>query len=442
MAAQSIKVSVSELSIGMYVSDLDRPWCQTPFPLQGFYIRSSDDVRSLQSYCKHVYIDRPLARSEFDKLEAAPSQMQKKLEALLNSQASHSDEQRVSLPPIVIRNPVSYQTKVSLKKGIRQARRLVKDIDAKLSQMLSDIHHGIPVDIAATEDLAASMTESVIQNPDALLWLSRVQKKDQHTYSHAVSASIWGLVLGRHLGLESRVLKSLATGLLLSQIGKAKLPIKLLQSGHYLAADEFKVYKTYVNEGVDILKSDPAISPQVVTIVEYHRERHNGSGYPKGVGGDKIPLLAKIAGIVDYYQEMIEPRSGIEPMKPSQAVANLYHLRNIEFQGDLIERFIDAIGVYPTGTMVELSNHQVGVVVANHPQRKLWPTVMVLMDEHARELKQGKLVNLYDYNEKRSHPDEYVQVSRSLPHGIHDIDPVQQVLPEMMGRWRFKSLIA
>ncbi|WP_094707043.1 HD-GYP domain-containing protein [Hahella sp. CCB-MM4] len=442
MAAQSIKMSVSELSIGMFVADLDRPWCQTPFPLQGFYIRSSDDIRALQSYCRHVYIDRPLARTGYEQLET-PSGMQARLNDLIQSGSTHAEHRlRVPHTPIVIRQPIHYETKVSLKKGIRQARRLIKDIDQTLGRILEEVNAGLPVDITMTEDLAQSMTQSVIQNPDALLWLSRVQRKDEYSYSHAVSASIWGLVLGRHLGLAPNVLNTLASGLLLSQIGKARLSDDLLRDNHYLTAEEFREYKTYVDEGVAILKSDAAIPPQVVTIVEYHRERHNGSGFPKGVNGDKIPLLAKIAGIVDYYQEMIEPRPGVEPMKPSEAVARLYQVRNIEFQEDLIERFINAIGVYPTGTMVELSNHQIGVVLANNPERKLWPTVMVLMDEHERPLKKGKVVNLREYNDKKKRQEDYLQVSRSLPFGAYDINPAEYVLPEVIGRWRAKSVLS
>ncbi|WP_020409511.1 HD-GYP domain-containing protein [Hahella ganghwensis] len=445
MAAESIKVSVSELSIGMFVADLDRPWCQTPFPLQGFYIRSSDDIHALQSYCRHVFIDRPLARSAYDRLESVDSGLQTRLKELLQSGVNaRNDESQQRLPhsPIVIRKPIQYDTKVTLKKGIRQARKLVKDIDATLGRILEEVNAGLPVDITVTEKLAHDMTQSVLQNPDALVWLSRVQKKDEHSYSHAVSASIWGLVLGRHLGLSPTVLQTLASGLLLSQVGKAKLSDALLSKNHYLNAEEFKQYKAYVEEGVNILMADPAIPPQVVTIVEYHRERHNGSGFPKGVSGDKIPLLAKVAGLVDYYQEMIEPRPGVEAMKPSEAVARLYQVRNIEFQEDLIERFIDAIGVYPTGTMVELSNHQIGVVVANNPERKLWPTVMVVIDEHERPLKKGKVVNLREYNDKKKRQEDFIQVMRSLPFGAYDINPAEYVLPEVMGRWRARSVLS
>lgn len=118
------------------------------------------------------------------------------------------------------------------------------------------------------------------------------------------------------------------------------------------------------------------LSRAVLSVVQGHRERHNGSGFPEGVRGDRIPLLAKVAGIAEFFESLIAPRSHAEPMTPAKAVTLLYEMRNIEFQEDLVENFIQAIGIYPTGSLVELTDGQRGIVVSHSPERRLWSRVM------------------------------------------------------------------
>src|SRR5690606_34011349 len=131
---------------------------------------------------------------------------------------------------------------------------------------------------------------------------------------------------------------------------------------------------------VEILRKLPDVKPRVTSVVKTHCERINGSGFPAHLRGDKIPLLGKIAGIVTFYDETINPRGQDKPHSPSRAVAKLYELRDIEFQEELVVEFIRAIGLYPTGTLVELSSGEVGVVVEQNFERRLKPVVMIVTD--------------------------------------------------------------
>jgi len=116
------------------------------------------------------------------------------------------------------------------------------------------------------------------------------------------------------------------------------------------------------------------VKPRVTAVVKTHCERVNGSGFPEHLRGDRIPLLGKIAGIVTYYDETTNPRGKLH-LSPSKAVAKLYELRDVEFQSDLVVEFIRAIGLYPTGTIVELNTGEVAVVVEQNFQRRLKPKV-------------------------------------------------------------------
>src|SRR5690606_23462302 len=300
---------------------------------------------------------------------------------------------------------------------------------------------GKPVDWIETSAIAEAMADSVIRNPDAMLWMVRVQQRSDHAYRHAVSASVWGLVFGRHLGLEKAQLKALATGLLLSQVGKALLPQALLDKEGMLTPAEFKEYKRFVELGVQLIKQDTRLAPHVLPVVEYHRERHNGSGFPKGITGDKIPLLAKIAGIVDHYQELTEPASGVAALSALDAVGRLYASRNVEFQEDLVEQFIRAVGIYPTGSLVELNTGEVAVVVAHNPARKLLPTVKVVLDAERKPVRDGRLINLLEFNETCA-KDERISIASSLPLGAFSLGDGQVDLTGSLSKWSWRRLVS
>ncbi|TVP61120.1 MAG: HD-GYP domain-containing protein, partial [Halomonadaceae bacterium] len=175
---------------------------------------------------------------------------------------------------------------------------------------------------------------------------------------------------------------------------------------------------------------------------KFHRERHNGRGFPQRVNGEAIPLLAKLSGLVDYYESLIEPRPGVEPLNPAQAVGKLFEVRNQLFQEDLVERFIQAVGIYPTGTIVKLNNQQTGLVLSHRPHRRLWPKVMVVADEQQRPLKAGRIIDLVTHNEGKN-SDEALSISGCLPFGIEGIDPsgYEIVEPEAGKRWSLKSFL-
>jgi len=441
MSDNRMKIEVNSLEEGMFVSDLDRPWHETPFPLQGFYIRVDDDVKALTDYCKHVYVDvkRQKSKGSYEK-HAETDKPKKKVDSNSNSNAP---EPIVKLPPIVIKAPQSYQLSTTIKKEISRSDKLHKHVYEAIGHVFSAIEQGGEVSIKETETVAEGMVESVVRNPDALVWLSKMNDEDAHSYQHSVKSSIWALVFGRHLGLNKVMLKSLAMGVLLSKIGKTKLTTDLLGNEEQLSADQQTEYQQYVQYSVALLNDMDDIPCGVSSIVEYHQERHNGTGFPKGVTGEKIPLLAKIAGLVDFYQDLITPPDARLGLSPLDAVSRLYGLRNIAFQQDLVERFIEAVGVYPTGTLVELNSQEVGIVTGHNADRRLLPKVMVVLDKHKQPLKCGKVIDLKEQSESKrkaraSH--EALYIKDSLPKGAYDIDENQYLLSGATSRWSWRHI--
>lgn len=429
------KLSVHDLEVGMFVSDLDRPWHQTPFPIQGFHIRTEDDIRALVSYCKWVSIDVAETRDS-----VALSRI---VRPAFGAQRQRRGEGReeLHLPPLSIREPVKYQAVTTLKREMKTSKNLLKDAGESLERLYATVGTQEARDLRPVAAVMSKMVRSVVRQPDALLWLSRTRQHDNHVYRHALNTAVWALVCGRQLGLNEGLLNHLGIGCLLSQVGKTQLSEDLLSREDQLGPEEFALYRTYVEKGMALLK-DSGLSRAVLSVVQGHRERHNGSGFPEGIRGDRIPLLAKIAGLAEFFEALIEPRENLaEPMTPARAVTLLYDMRNIEFQDELVEGFIQAIGIYPSGSLVELTDGQRGIVVSHSPERRLWPRVMVMTDSQHAPLKTAKVVDLAKYNQSRS-AAEVLAIKECLAHGTEGLDPAGYDVTGAESRWSFSRLIS
>lgn len=433
MGVQQKKVFVHDLELGMFVSDLDRPWHQTPFPIQGFYIRSQDDVRALTSHCKWVSVDVAESRESIDTAKDARPAFGRA------RQGKDRNRQEIKLPPLSIREPVRHQAVSSLRKELKISRKLMVDAEASLQRVFQSVRQGQMPRLTDVAKVTRNMVASVVRNPDAVLWLSRTRQHDDFTYQHALNTAVWALVCGRELGLNEGLLNHLGMGCLLSQVGKLKLPEALLQNEGRLGSEDYALYRTYVERGVQSLE-DSGVSRAVLSVVQNHRERHNGSGFPEGLRGDRIPLLAKVAGLAEYFESLVGPREKSEAMTPARAVSLLYELRNIEFQEDLVEKFISAIGVYPTGSLVELNDGQRGVVVSHSPERRLWPKVMIMTDRAHTPLKTARIIDLARFNEGKE-ADEAMSILECLPAGTNGLHPEHYDVTGAEARWSLSRMI-
>lgn len=442
MGIKQIKLDVNEVTIGMFISGLDRPWTQTPFPLQGFYVRDVEEIRELKAHCRHVYIDvikgnAPL-KTNLKTLTNAPTAASRK-DLRVASSSKISD-----VAPIKVRENVYPAPTVPIQKEIEKAKGLHREVFGALGNVLQHIekdHNSVPLN--ETKRVASEMVDSVLRSPDAFTWLSRVREKDEYTYSHAVRSAVWGILFGRHIGLSKMDLDVLAMGILLKDIGKTRLPKHLIEKTDRTRTEQ-DAYEKFVDYGVEILRKMPDIKPRVTSVVKTHCERINGAGFPEGLRGDRIPLLGKIAGIVTFYDEVTNPRGQKHPLSPSKAVARLYELRDVEFQPDLVVEFIRAIGLYPTGTLVELNTGEVAVVVEQNFKRRLKPRVMIVTDPYKRLLSEPVFLDMAEDDlEKQSridsgkaHPSEVerIEIVQDLEPGAHQVDVAAVRDQYLMGR--------
>lgn len=399
-----LQVNTSELQLGMYVSGLDRPWLEVPFPVQGFLLETPSDIARIQKYCKHVFIDSAKCVVEEGAVKRRATNRVRKT----NQQIFQGRKLKV------------YADSATWTEEFPKAKAAVHALTETVDHIFDQASHGGALDVVKVKKSVDPMIDSIARNPDACIWLARMKQQDTYTYQHSVGASIWAVALGRQLGLPKSDLRSLAIGGLLFDIGKLQVNPELLGAERSLTDEEFAEVRSHVSLGVKMITESGLMNRDVLDMVAHHHERHDGSGYPGGLSGDTIPVYARIAAIVDCYDAITSHRSYARAIPPALAIKKLYEWRDIDFQAELVEEFIQAVGIYPAGTLVELSSGEVAVVVAEYRTRRLRPQVMVLLDANKQPTTEVKMVDLR--SETVTSDGKPLEIASSLEPEAYGID--------------------
>ncbi len=398
----------------MYVCNLDRPWEQTPFPVHGFYIRDLDEVRRLKVNCNHIFIDT--------KKGIAPSSPQE------SEQVDGSKRPFLGkLAPLKI-NSSAYTDVTPLNKEMAQAQaaydRILTELDILMSQVMTNNVGSVQRFVQASH----AVVDTILSNPDAFMWLLRVKKMDDGTYYYLLRAASWAILFGRHLGLAKNDLYALCLSLLLKDIGALNLPSSLVAKKHSwnVSMSPPDIAFTITENTVNLLKAIPEIHPKVIKIIKMHYERLNGSGGPQGLEGDNIFLLSKVSAIADFYDRVSYLKGAKCAVAISKAVSHLYAVRGIQFQDDLVVEFIKSIGLYPTGTLVKLTSHEVAVVVEQNYERRLKPKVMMIIDAQGKALDKSYIVDLYEDDKQKQ---SLIDSGKKSIKQVNKIDIVEDIEP-------------
>ncbi|HEX9178821.1 MAG TPA: HD domain-containing phosphohydrolase [Burkholderiales bacterium] len=375
------EVSVSDLKPGMYVCELDRPWLGTPFLMQGFCVETPEQIEELRRCCAFVYVDTE--RTPHDvaiRMSASPRE----------TAAAAEPEPR----PISIPRQTTYEDRTTVEEELQAAKDVGSAFVSLLTSVQDDIRKHTVLDVQSIKGAVLDMVESVIRNPSAMQLLTTLQEKDPHSIAYTMKVTITLVAFGRHLGCPPDVLEHLGLGGLMLDIGKLRLPDHLLAKKAPLTGEEHRMMKFHVALGVDLLKNTPGIPGDIVEMVATHHEREDGSGYPRGLGGDEISLLGKIAGIVDYFEELTTERAYSPAATPQQAVELLHHGRVRLFEAWLVDRFIEFTGLYPVGTVVELNTGEVALVLATKAASRSITTLMLILDANKNPYPRRSVINL------------------------------------------------
>ena len=400
------KVMVENLDFGMYVSQLDRPWLESPFLLQGFMIKDEEEIAQLREYCEFVYID----------LEQS-SASQSRPDSRTPSQARPSRD----ASPATSEPSFERDDRVSVEKEIEFARSARASLKGAVGSLMDAVREGKKPNVEQLRDSVAEMESSIIRNPDAFMLLRSLQERDSYTFSHCIDSSVMAIAFARHLGLPKDQISDLGLGALLADVGKMRVSPDLLAAKRRLSGAELDDVRTHVTHSVSIMEELPGMNPRVVSVASTHHERFDGSGYPNGLSGDQIPLMGSIAGLVDWFDALTSDRPYGNAESLQTVVQMLYQCRDASFPGELVERFIQMLGVYPVGTLVELSTGEVGIVIGQNRHRRLRPKVMLVLDVEKKPLHVNPVRDLL--SETTAADGSELTVLTTLSPGAYGISP-------------------
>lgn len=391
------KISVRFLKIGMFVSKLDRPWLGTPFPFQGFVVKSNEQVAKVRHFCKTVTID--IARGV--------------------GADSYLMEQKVPKKKL-FENTMEYPELSTVQEELPAAKEALESANQDVECIMEDITHSKKINMKAIKNVVVPILESIVRNSDAFMWLSQLREKDAFIYSSAVDGCALAIALGRHIGLPKESMETLAIGVLLMDVGKTMVPRDILENSHQLSDEELVELKKHVSYSLELLRDKPGINKDILDIASTHHEHFDGSGYPEGMVGVSIPIYGRMAAIIDCYVGLTSSRDTGTCMSPHLALQNMYNRRNTHFQDELIEQMLQCMGVYPTGTLVEMSSGEVGIVLSQNRKRRLRPTVMMLLDKDKKKYSEYGVVNLIEQlNDNDGLP---YSIKSTLDPGAYGID--------------------
>lgn len=403
------RVAIGDLATGMYVCRLEREgnWEGTPFLLQGLMVESPEDIDQLARYCTHVYVDIEMGRAPIQRLE-------------LQTLAPRGPRAGYS-PPEIDRlfGSVSHRDTAAFDEELPRAREAQGTVAEFASRMLQDVREGRSISAENVRGAVEPMVRSILRNADAFLWIDTLRERGSYEYNHALGCSALAAAFGRHVGFPEDLLADMAGGGLLLDIGKLRVRQELLNRKGKLAPSEVAELRGHVDHGLAVVEEGGKVLSHVRDMILFHHEREDGSGYPQGLEGDHIPLLARIAGLIDTYDAMISERPWRGAMGRHAALQLLYRERGKQFGAELIEQFLLCLGVYPTGSLVELSTGEVAMVMGQNPARRLRPKLMLLTDPAKVLLPSFRTLDLMAQAER---DDSAVQITMALEAGAYGLD--------------------
>ena len=363
-------ISLDRLQAGMYVHDLNCGWLQHGFVRNRFLVASADDVRKIREIgVAEIYVDtrRGLDPDTLPVPEAEPAEP--------SAEAEAAPESPSEPPPT---EPPAVHTSAKAASGFERACALHREANQIVRDMLVDIRLGKQIEMEKIEPLVGRIVDSIFTDQDALLPLARLKQHDSYTFQHSVSVCALMTAFARTLEVSREVIREIAVGALLHDVGKARVPDEILNKPGKLTDAEFDRMKSHVVQSKIILQATPGISQIALDVAAQHHERFDGTGYPNKLRSEQISLYGRMGAIVDVYDAITSNRVYHKGMAPTEALRKLLEWSANHFEPRLVKAFIRSVGIYPTGALVRLESKRLAVVQAQHAEKPMQPTVKVI----------------------------------------------------------------
>lgn len=348
----------------MYIQDLGLTWMNHPFLKSRFKIENAAMLNKIiAAGIESVTIDTALGLDVED--------MDANGHNDLPVAEEHNELSAMAADVIVSRSSAE---------EFERAKVTLSSASKMMQDMMRDVRLGKQVSLEQTEPMIDKIVETMFSCPSSALPLAQIKTLDEYTFQHSVAVSALSVAFGKVLGMPRLEIKQLAMGGLLHDLGKAKVPLHLLNKPGRLTEDEFIVMKTHVVETAQLLKNVSHLGEIAFNAASQHHERYDGSGYPNKLKGDEISQHGQMLAIVDVYDAITSIRVYHKALPPTEALRRLYEWSGTQFNPRLVQAFIKGIGIYPAGSLVRLESDRLGIVREVVPENLLQPIVQVIFD--------------------------------------------------------------
>ncbi|HWG95729.1 MAG TPA: HD-GYP domain-containing protein [Nitrospira sp.] len=354
------QIGIDELQQGMVIEQVDRSWLDTPFFRHKMTITSSQQIAQLKACGVKTLVVS---------IEAEEVEQGTVFEPDITDEPIRlAEDETASVPQVV-----PFEDELPVARQVYQAAKTI------VQNAMHDTRLGRAINVDAVDQIVSEMTDSVLRNPDALSSLSRLKRFDEYTFYHSVNTALLAMSLGRKLGFDRSTLHLAGVGTLLHDIGKMKIPLEILNKPGRFEAHEMEIMKQHVLRGVEVLAGTTGLGDSYVQPALEHHERVNGAGYPHRRAKQDISQFGLITAVVDIYDAMTSDRC-YHKGRPAHEILQLLYRLSLEGHLDstLVQRFIQVVGVYPVGSIVELNTGETGIVKQVNHHAPLAPVVLLV----------------------------------------------------------------
>jgi HD-GYP domain-containing protein (c-di-GMP phosphodiesterase class II) len=355
------KINVKDLKVGMYVSKLDKPWLESNFLYQGFELKNQADINAVRAQCKFVFIDV------------------NKQNNTLRFESKDTPYSKGWLEARIAPEKLS-----SFEKEIERAGYVYKETSALIRNFMDDVSLGKTINVEIAKKAVANCVDSILNAPDALLWITQLKNRDLYTSQHSMNVCILAIALGRQINLSVGELNNVGLCGMMHDMGKMRVPLDILNKPGKLEPDELKIMQSHAELGWKLLQSNSGMYSGAIEVAYCHHERLDGTGYPRKLTGENITPYTRIVTIVDMYDAITSNRIYQKGRAHFEAINTMTKMCGTQLDSGLTYKFIECLGIYPPGSIVEMSNGEIAIVVETNKKKSLKPKVILLLDEHKK----------------------------------------------------------